>query len=98
MVDVFDPNLDENLIFISWKQLETKTLVILMQYKNKFVKCRHHKPHFQMQKLVMYSCQQQSFGIIDGKLCWYFSSLLEAFLILVIQVFSGRLHKRIIIY
>jgi hypothetical protein len=66
MVDVSDRNLDENVIFISWKQFETETLVILMQYKHKFIKCRHYKPHLQLQKLVMYSCQQQSFGIIDG--------------------------------
>jgi hypothetical protein len=76
MVDVSDRNLDENVIFISWKQFETETLVILMQYKHKFIKCRHYKPHLQLQKLVMYSCQQQSFGIIDGKLCWYFFYLL----------------------
>jgi hypothetical protein len=66
VVDISDTNLDENVIFISWKQFETETLVILMQYKNKFIKCRHHKLHFQIQKLVMYSSQVQSFGIIDG--------------------------------
>jgi hypothetical protein len=71
VVDISDTNLDENVIFISWKKFETETLVILMQYKNKFVKCRYHKPHFQIQKLVMYGSQVQSFGIIDGKLCWY---------------------------
>jgi hypothetical protein len=37
-----------------------------MQYKNKFVKCRHYKPHLQIEKLVMYGSQVQSFGIIDG--------------------------------
>jgi hypothetical protein len=74
VVDISDTNLDENVIFISWKQFETETLVILMQYKNKFIKCRHHKLHFQIQKLVMYSSQVQSFGIIDGKLCWYWIS------------------------
>ncbi|KAJ3616853.1 hypothetical protein MTP99_009170 [Tenebrio molitor] len=65
VVDISDTNLDENVIFISWKKFETETLVILMQYKNKFVKCRYHKPHFQIQKLVMYGSQVQSFGIID---------------------------------
>jgi hypothetical protein len=61
-----DENLEENVIFISWKLFETKTLLILMQYKNKFVQCRHHKPHLQIQKLVMYGSKRQSFGIIDG--------------------------------
>jgi hypothetical protein len=65
VVDISDTNLDENVIFISWKKFETETLVILMQYKNKFVKCRYHKLHFQIQKLVMYGSQVQSFGIID---------------------------------
>jgi hypothetical protein len=66
VVDISDTNLDENVIFISWKRFETETLVILMQYKNKFVKCRHYKPHLQIEKLVMYGSQVQSFGIIDG--------------------------------
>jgi hypothetical protein len=72
MVDVTDRNLDENVIFISWKQFETETLVILMQYKNKFVKCRHNESHIKIQKLVMFGSVQQSFGFIDGKLCWHF--------------------------
>jgi hypothetical protein len=66
VVDISDTNLDENVIFISWKRFETETLVILMQYKDKFIKCRHHKPHIQIQKLVMYGSQLQLFGIIEG--------------------------------
>jgi hypothetical protein len=41
-----------------------------MQYKNKFIKCRD-KPHLQIQKLVMFGSQVQSFRIVDGKLRWY---------------------------
>jgi hypothetical protein len=66
VVDISDTNLDENVVFISWKRFETETLVILMQYKDKFIKCRHHNPHIQIQKLVMYGSQLQLFGIIDG--------------------------------
>jgi hypothetical protein len=65
LVNISNTNLDENLIFISWKLFETESLVIIMQYKNKFIKCRH-KPHLQIQKLVMYGSQVQSFRIVDG--------------------------------
>jgi hypothetical protein len=102
VVDVSDTNLDESVVFISWK-LERETFVILMQYKNRFIKCRHYKPHLQIQKLVMFGSQMQRFGIVDGKSCgidFFFSFALlylDPFLILVIQAFLDRLHKQIII-
>jgi hypothetical protein len=70
VVVVSGTSLDESVIFISWK-LERETFVILMQYKNRFIKCRHYKPHLQIHKLVMFGSQKQQFGIIDGKSCWY---------------------------
>jgi hypothetical protein len=69
VVDVSDTNLDENVIFLSWKLSEAESLIILMQYKNKFIKC-HRKPHFQINKLVMTGSEKQLYGTIDGKLWW----------------------------
>jgi hypothetical protein len=65
VVDVSDTNLDENVIFLSWKLSEAESLIILMQYKNKFIKC-HRKPHFQINKLVMTGSESQLYGTIDG--------------------------------
>ncbi|CAH1364032.1 unnamed protein product [Tenebrio molitor] len=65
VVDVSDTNLDENVIFLSWKLSEAESLIILMQYKNKFIKC-HRKPHFQINKLVMTGSERQLYGTIDG--------------------------------